>query len=144
MVKANITLLDTGTLVAALYTDHPQHAWANAQLDRAEQGQPCLSTHTLAEVYKVLTGHPHIRMAPGDALQLMDGLLQNYRRIPLTEADYHAALSRCASQNLSGSVLFDALIAQAALSAGAGALVTLNPIDFRRLGEDVAALVVSP
>lgn len=144
MVRANITLLDTSTLVAALYTGHPQHVWANAQLDRAEQGQPCLSTHTLAEVYKVLTGHPHIRMSPDDALQLMDGLLQNYRRIALTEADYHAALSRCTAQNLSGRVIFDALIAQATLSAGAGALVTLNPKDFCRLGEDIATLVVSP
>lgn len=144
MVKAFITLLDTSTLVAALYTGHPQHAWANAQLDRAEQGQPCLSTHTLAEVYKVLTGHPHIRMAPNDALQMMDSLLRNYRRIPLTEGHYHAALSRCAAQNLPGSVIFDALIAQAALSAGARAVVTLNPKDFHRLGDDVQALVVSP
>ncbi|WP_420594587.1 hypothetical protein [Deinococcus sp.] len=40
--------------------------------------------------------------------------------------------------------IYDTLLAQAALKAGAGALVTLSPKHFSRLGEDIAALVRAP
>ena len=138
------TLPDSSVLIAALFAAHPSHQWARAALDKAEQGEVYISTRSLAEVFKVLTVHPHLRMPPATAQKALNDLLANYDKVPLNADDYHAALSRCAAQNLSGSVIFDALIAQAALSAGAGALVTLNPKDFRRLGADVAALVVSP
>ncbi|WP_339094818.1 PIN domain-containing protein [Deinococcus sp. VB142] len=138
----NVTLLDTSAVVANLYPQHPQHAWAVAQRRQAEA--VALSAHSLAEIYKVITGHPRIKFAPADAQQIMQTLAAQVQLVPLTAADYHVALTRCAEHNLSGSVIFDALIAQAALNAGAEALVTLNPKDFRRLGADVAALVVSP
>lgn len=138
----SVTLLDTSAVVANLYPQHPQHAWAVAQRQQAKT--VALSAHSLAEIYKVITGHPRIKFAPTDAQKIMQTLAAQVQLVPLTAADYHAALTRCAEHNLPGSVIFDALIAQAALSAGAGAIVTLNPKDFRRLGADVAALVVSP
>ncbi|MFC6591860.1 type II toxin-antitoxin system VapC family toxin [Deinococcus lacus] len=138
------TLPDSSVLIAALFASHPQHVWASQQLDEAEQGEVYVSTHSLAEVFKVLTGHPQLRMPPADAQQAIHDLLAGYHKVPLTADDYHAALARCAAQNLSGAVIFDALIAQAALKAEAQALVTLNPRDFLRLGEDIRALVVSP
>ncbi|MDO4247227.1 MAG: PIN domain-containing protein [Deinococcus sp.] len=142
MVKR--TLPDSSVLIAALFAAHPSHQWATQQLDEAEQGEVYVSAHSLAEVFKVLTGHPQLRMPPAEAQQALTDLLAGYHQVPLTAADYHAALTRCAEHHLSGSVIFDALIAQAALNAEAGAIVTLNPKDFRRLGADVAALVVSP
>ena len=137
-----LTLLDTSTVVACIYAAHPQHAWALEQRHRAEA--VVLSAHSLAEVYKVVTGHPRIRFTPELALQTVADLAAQSRVIPLTAGDYQAALTRCARLGLSGSVIFDALIAQAALKAEAGAIVTLNPRDFLRLGDDVRALVVSP
>lgn len=140
--KIVLTFFDTSTLFAALTAEHPQHAWARAQRVRAEQVG--LSTHTLAETYKVLTMHPHVRLPAAEALALLRAVRQSSLTISLNDTDYFAALERCKQQHLSGSVIFDALIAQAALKAGAGSLVTLNSKDFLRLGEDIAALVVSP
>jgi predicted nucleic acid-binding protein len=48
------------------------------------------------------------------------------------------------SLNLPGAGIYDALIAQAAIKAEVDVLLTLNPNDFRRLGEDVAQLVRLP
>lgn len=137
-------LLDSSVLVAALFPAHPRHAWASAQLDLAEAGEPCVSTHSLAEVFKVLTVHPSIRLPPETALTVLEALLNRHTKVSLDGSDYHAALRRCAEHGLPGSVVFDALVAQAALKAGAGALVTLNPKDFQRLGQGVRERVVSP
>lgn len=46
--------------------------------------------------------------------------------------------------NLPGGGIYDALIAQAALKGNVDRLLTLNPNDFVRLGEDIASLVQTP
>jgi len=48
------------------------------------------------------------------------------------------------SLNLPGGGVFDGLIAQAALKADVDVLLSLNPNDLTRLGEDVARLVQMP
>ena len=45
---------------------------------------------------------------------------------------------------LSGGVVYDALIAQAAKKAGADRLLTLNETDFRRVWPDAAGRIASP
>jgi predicted nucleic acid-binding protein len=45
---------------------------------------------------------------------------------------------------LTGGGIFDALIAQAALKAKVDCLITLNPKDFTRLGEEIAPIVQVP
>lgn len=137
-----VTLFDTSALVAALFGQHPAHAWATAQ--RHQAGTLALSAHSLAETYKVLTVHPHLRLPPETARATLEQVAGQVQIVPLNDSDYHAALRRCAEQQLPGSVVFDALVAQAALKADAGALVTLNPKDFRQLGAGVQERVVSP
>jgi len=48
------------------------------------------------------------------------------------------------SLNLPAGGIYDQLIAQAALKAGVDVLLTLNPNNFTRLGEDVRQLVQLP
>ena len=64
--------------------------------------------------------------------------------IELTEDDYVWVLEQLTALNLTGSVVYDALHARAALKAGTTALYTFNVKDFTRLGDVVARLVVSP
>ncbi|MBE9214378.1 hypothetical protein IQ247_17175 [Plectonema cf. radiosum LEGE 06105] len=45
---------------------------------------------------------------------------------------------------LAGGGMFDVVIAQAALKVGVDYLVTLNPKDFVRLGDEIAAFVKVP
>ena len=45
---------------------------------------------------------------------------------------------------LGGGGIFDAVIAQAALKVEADCILTLNPKDFTRLGDEIAVLVQMP
>lgn len=138
------TLVDTSALISALVSTHAMHAWADQQLTAAEKGQVLISTHTLAEAFKVLTAHSRDNLSPADARQVLEEITGPYEKVSLDHTDYFAVMERCTAQGLSGSVIFDALIAQAALKAGADKLLTLNSKDFKRLGADVAGILVHP
>ncbi|UQN10588.1 type II toxin-antitoxin system VapC family toxin [Deinococcus sp. QL22] len=75
---------------------------------------------------------------------VLDSLTQTWKVLPLLPADYFDAMSRCRDLGLQGGAIYDTLIAQAALRAGAVGLVTLNAKHFVRLGDDVQRLVVAP
>lgn len=62
----------------------------------------------------------------------------------LTAEDYQTTIARMVSLNLPGGEIYDVLIAQAALKANVDRLLTLNPNDFVRLGENIASLVQTP
>jgi predicted nucleic acid-binding protein len=53
-------------------------------------------------------------------------------------------LRRLEKLGLAGGAVYDALIARAALKAKAERLLTLNPAHFRRLGQDIEAIVAVP
>jgi len=136
------TVFDTSALVAALTRAHPRFDWADAQVQAASS--PALCAHSLAECYAVMTGHPRLRYPPAQAREVLEHLSSNWTVLPLSPADYLAAMGRCRDLGLQGGAIYGTLIAQAALQAGAAALVTLNAKHFRRLGTDVNALVVAP
>ncbi|CAM3293862.1 Ribonuclease VapC [Deinococcus saxicola] len=140
--RAALTVFDTSALVAAPIQQHPDHAWADTQFKIAKR--PALWSHSLAELYSVLTGSPQLRVAPPQALETLEHLTETMEVLPLGAAQYLRAVSRCQALHLQGGAIYDPLLAVAALEAGAAGLVTLNPKHFRRLGEDVERLVISP
>jgi predicted nucleic acid-binding protein len=140
-------LFDTSVIVPALVQTHPFHGICFPWLQRAElcQIQGYLSTHSLAEAYSVLTRMP-IKPKPSVdqvAQSLMD-LLVYFEAVSLEQADYRSVIQRITALNLPGGVIFDGLLAQAALKGGVDTLLTLNPRDFNRLGQDVVAIVQIP
>jgi len=140
-------LFDTSVLIAALIEDHPSHSQSLSWLQRVRLGEieGFVSTHTIAELYSVLTRIPRKpRINPELAQQLIVDNLSNFNKVVLTAEDYQATISRMVSLNLPGGGIYDGLIAQAALKAGVDVLLTLNPNDFTRLGEDVRQLVQLP
>lgn len=144
MVKA---LFDTSVLVAAALPEHPNYTQALQWLQRVHNNEVegFISTHTIAELYSVLTRLPrNPRISPITAQQLIAGNLIPFTKVVLTFEDYQAVLSRMVSLNLPGGGIYDALIAQAAIKAQVALLLTLNPNDFNRLGEDIAQLVQVP
>lgn len=144
MVKA---LFDTSILVAAALPEHPNYTQALKWLQRVHNNEVegFISTHTIAELYSVLTRLPrHPRISPITAQQLIAVNLTPFTKVVLTFEDYQAVLSRMVSLNLPGGGIYDALIAQAAIKAQVALLLTLNPNDFSRLGEDIAQLVQVP
>lgn len=142
MTQRSIIFFDTSALVATFLSNHPQYAWATQQ--RLAAPALAMSTHSLAEAFKVLSAHPYSLMPLSDVQKVMEALRQQLEIVPLEAGDYLAATQRCADLNLPGGAIYDTLIAQAALKAGASALVTLNAKHFKRLGPDIAALVRAP
>jgi predicted nucleic acid-binding protein len=140
-------LFDTSVLVAAFEVSHPRHGVCLPWLQRAQEKKidSYISTHTLAELYSVLTRLPvKPPISPALAQRLLDENLYAFVAIPLAADDYQQAIARMVRLNLPGGGIFDALIAQAALKAEVDLLLTLNPNHFARLGQDLAQRVQVP
>ena len=130
-------LFDTSVLVAALVASHPAHERAIPLLKKAidEKIDLIVSSHTLAELYAVLTTLPvSPRIAPGVARRLIHENIESVATIiALSSSDYLATVKHMSELGISGGAVYDALIVKAAQKADAKQLVTLNAGDFRRV-----------
>ena len=71
-------------------------------------------------------------------------LLEYLEPVPLLTQEYQKAIALMTTLKLGGGGIFDAVIAQAALKVEADCILTLNPKDFTRLGDEIAVLVQMP
>jgi predicted nucleic acid-binding protein len=140
-------LFDTSAIIPALVSEHPNHSICSPYLNQAESGQikGLISTHSLAELYSVLTRMP---IKPKPSVQMVEMILHDLLKylepVPLVSQDYQAAIANMVAFNLPGGGIFDALIAQAALKSEADALLTINAKHFTRLGAAIASRVQLP
>ncbi|MEM6255504.1 MAG: PIN domain-containing protein [Cyanobacteria bacterium P01_D01_bin.156] len=136
-------LFDTSALVAALLKDHPFHKaylpWLEQALNQEIIGY--ISTHTLAELYAVLTRLPRQPKLQPKEVQTLLSNFEHFQKVILNADDYSQVMQRLVQQNIIGGGIYDALIAQAALKAEVKTLLTANPKDFVRLGSDIASIV---
>jgi predicted nucleic acid-binding protein len=141
-------LFDTSVVIAASLPQHPNHSACFACLLQSAQVQQFdgyLSTHSLAEIYSVLTRMPsQPRITPIAAQSIINSHLQYLETVSLNAADYQLAIAQMTILQLPGGGIFDALIAQAALKISANRLLTLNPKHFTRLSPAIAQITVSP
>jgi predicted nucleic acid-binding protein len=130
-------LFDTSVIVAALVTAHPSHARAVAWLRRAKAGEVemAVSSHTLAELFAVLTTLPvSPRISPDMAWRLIHENIERTAKVTNIKAsDYYRIIQKLKDRGLYGGIIYDALIFEAALLSGAEVLLTLNASDFERL-----------
>jgi predicted nucleic acid-binding protein len=140
-------LYDTSVLVAALLVNHSKHSLAFPKLEMAQRREVrgYISTHSLAELYSVMTRLPEpLRVSPDEAQAVIMDLSGYLEVVSLQTEDYQAAITQMVALKLPGGGVFDALIAQAALKAEVNHLLTLNSKDFIRLGEEIALLIKVP
>ena len=141
-------LFDTSVLVAGMVESHPQHSGAFAWLAKARSGEIDLfvSSHTLAELYSVLSTLPiRPRISPPTVRRLIQENVEAIATlVPLTGIDYLATLERVAALGLSGGIVYDALIARAAQSADVEGLLTLNRKHFRLVWPEGDSLLLAP
>jgi predicted nucleic acid-binding protein len=98
-------LFDTSVLVPAIVTSHPQHniCWRWLEEARTDQFQGVVSTHTMAELYSVLTRLPYRPViSPAIAQRQIRENLQSFERVGLDPSDYDAAIDRMTALNLPG------------------------------------------
>ena len=148
MTRAPATFfVDTSCIIAAVCGWHKHHPEAAAEIERRLEDKERLATaaHALAEAYAVLTRlpPPH-RLAPADALALLEGNFIDGARVVALDADgYRALLKRAARDRLSGGRTYDAIIAECAVRAQAATLLTFNALHFQAL-EPAHVRVVVP
>jgi len=141
-------LFDTSVLVAAMVEPHPMHSHAFPWLVRAksEEIDMAVATHTLAELYAVLTTLPLIpRITPAAARRLIhDNVEITARVISLSSHDYVSVIKNLSDSGLSGGIIYDALIIKAAQKANVKNILTLNPNDFKKVWPEGESRFVVP
>jgi len=130
-------LLDSSVLVAAMVASHPDHERALPWLAACRQGrhEGVVAQPTLAELYATLTSLPlRPRLAP---LEVAQFIRENVAEVcavqELRGRDYRRVIERLSLAGFAGGIVYDALIAEAALKAKAVKIVTFNQSDFERL-----------
>ncbi len=135
---------DTTVLVAAFKEDHVHHEPSLSTFVSFDKRQASCSVHSLAEVYSTLTRIPGQHISGTDALRFIETLEQRLTLTPLDVSDYRAALERAAAADMSGGIIYDALLIQSAIKARAEIIYTWNTSHFRRLGPEVAKRIKMP
>ncbi|HRZ52856.1 MAG TPA: PIN domain-containing protein [Candidatus Contendobacter sp.] len=133
----SLVLFDTSVLVPCCIATHAHRARAWAIVaESAKSGMDrCISLHSLAETFAVLSALPiNPRISADQAIFLIEKeILQNFLTVPLSVGDYRQAMSDVARAGRSGGAIYDALILQAARNVGASKLYTFNDKHFQSL-----------
>ena len=141
-------LFDTSVLVAAIVQPHPMHSRALPWLKRAKagDGEYVVASHTLAELYAVLTTLPVVpRISPGLAWRLIrEDVERTVMVVALSAADYRITIRRVVELGLTGGVLYDALLVRVAQKARVQRLLTFNLEDFKRVWPEGEAVLCAP
>ena len=128
---------DTSVLVPALVdqlSNHPS-AFSAFQNYISDGNKGFCSTHSLSELYSVLTALPlPRRIATLEAQMLItESILPRLEVVDLTRNDYLSALNLAASNGLSSGIIYDALHVTAARKAGCPRIYTYNIDHFNAL-----------
>lgn len=140
-------LFDTNIFVAAMIESHPNHPislpWI--QKVRSKEIIGYISTHSIAELYAVITWLPLLNsINPRQAQEIIINNLETFNTINLGSNDYLEVLENVSQLNIVGGGIYDAIIAQAALKVNVDILLTLNPKHFTRLGENITRIIRDP
>jgi predicted nucleic acid-binding protein len=138
-----MNLFDTNVITTAMISKREGHDRARSIFSSSKaNGRACISTHNLAEIYNVLTGR--MLIPPLQANILIEQNLEGVHVLELQQQDYLNAIRRTSSLNISGGVIYDAIVAECAVRHQCEALYTFNLKHFTRLGADIVALAREP
>lgn len=137
---------DTSALLPLVLPGHPRYEvmkpWDAATREGRVSG--VVVAHVIAELFATATAIPGVRIAPKSAAQAIEALLQAFEVVPGSANLYRAAAARCASVGAISGAVYDTLHIIAAESAGARAIVTLDPADFERFRVATSPPIVVP
>jgi predicted nucleic acid-binding protein len=140
-----VIFLDTSVLIATAQVSHERHRPSRELWNQCVQHSSAISTHTIAEVYNVLTAMPPaLRLAPRDAVLTVETFLQRLTPITLTGDEYMETLHRTANLGHSGGRIYDALILACARRVQAERIYTWNMKHFQMVAPDLAERIVTP
>lgn len=130
-------LLDSSVLVAAMIASHPDHERGLPWLAACRQGrhEGVVAQHSLAELYSTLTSLPlRPRLVPLEVAQFLEENVEAACAVQeLRASDYRRVIGRLSRAGFGGGIIYDALIAEAAIKAKVARIITFNQRDFERL-----------
>jgi predicted nucleic acid-binding protein len=136
---------DSSVLVPALLPDHEHHARSFTVFAAATPKNSGCAAHSLAEVYATLTRYPgKQRLSAESANLLVQEIEKRLTLVWLDGNEYRAAIRRIARMGILGGAVYDALLAECALKAGANHLYTWNARHFNLLGAEIQKMVTMP
>jgi predicted nucleic acid-binding protein len=139
------SFFDTSVLVAAVLEGHEHHDRSLAAFAQADRKTGCCAAHTLAELYATLTRIPGKQRINSDqALLFLDEVEERLELVYLNAREYRLAINQAAHHGVLGGTIYDALLGQCALKAGATRILTCDVAHFRRLGPEIADKVRTP
>jgi predicted nucleic acid-binding protein len=121
--------------VAAALSAHQHHEATTAAIESLEANgaQPVVVGHALVEAYAVLTRLPdQMRLDPATAITVLSGSWSGCPTATASSEDVWRLLQRASESGLSGSRIYDALIAETVCAAGVDLLLTWNVGHFGR------------
>lgn len=141
MARLKGVFLDTSILLGGTIDVGSGSRDPLAVMDAVAEGRlsrPMTAWHCCLEYYAVATRLPEeLRLAPGDALQLVEEeLLARLEVADLPPRDRLPFLRAAAEQRVAGGRLYDAHLAAVARRAGATVIVTENTRHFLSAGDD--------
>jgi predicted nucleic acid-binding protein len=133
---------DTNVIIPTLVESHEFSARARSALaEPLQNGELLLPQHVLLESYSVVTRSPApLRLKPQVAFELLHKTYGACRIISVSAGDIWRFL-RERDERTSGGRLYDAIIAIAAIEAGAKRLLTFNPRHFETFADRIEVVV---
>jgi predicted nucleic acid-binding protein len=140
---------DTSILVPAAVTGHPHNAPALAVLEEllTKKRRGFISSHSLTEVYSVLTRTPfNPPVYPSEAWQIIEQMiLPHMQMVTLTPREYQEVVRNCAVNGWAGGRVHDAVHLRCAQKADCDRIYTFNVKDFRALAPvELAGKIAAP
>ncbi len=128
---------DTSVLVSAFVDQLPNHEPARRCFSSFTDGEHTghVSTHSLAEVYAILTTLPVERRVSGLEAEVIvrTNLVERLVVVDLVADDYMDTLSTVARGAFAGGIVYDGLHVAAAQKGACSRIFTYNVKDFTRL-----------
>ena len=129
--------MDTSCIVPLLSMGHAQHAptLAGYTARRRRAEQPVIPVHALLESYSALTRSPApLFISPAQVRRMLVENFSGIAEFPGVSPHHcWASLDGLAARSLGGGLVYDAIIADSCLQAGAKVLLTWNVRDFLRV-----------
>jgi len=129
--------LDTSVLISAVLKQHIFHERSFAVLDGVlcQKTEGLISSHSLAEMYSVLTRLPSpYRHTPEQALlSIEENVLKYFKTIGLLGSEYAAFLREATASGVQGGAIYDALLLKCAVKSNADRIYTLNLKHFQTI-----------
>jgi len=131
-----MTFVDTGIMVGAVLSSHPEHANCLSSLE--DSRRPFTNAHALAETFATLTGFYKVPTETAAELTLSLGDSVQVEALALT--DYQTAIGEARTRGVMGGGIYDSLHATFARRKKAVQIVTRNPSHFQHVAPDIEIL----